>query len=132
MLKTAMVYVRQIIEQGVIMTEACNVSEIESGQTRFLENGQVRVVWHQGVDSRRERICCRVWSSFGKLFDEPTILVARFKHNGRTASAARIKVENNSNVSGPWMLVYKSFSSEESELFTIGEESDDIIPQRLT
>src|SRR5215217_954076 len=114
------------------MIEAYNVSEIESGKTRFLENGKVRIVWHQRVDSRCERIRRRVWRSFGKLFDEPTILVAGFKHNGWTASAARIKVENDSNISRPGMLVYKSFSSEGSELFAIGEESDDIIPQRLT
>src|SRR6267142_3172185 len=125
MLKTAVIYVRQIIERSVIIIEAYNVSEIESGKTRFLENGQVRLVWHQLVNSGRERICRRVWSSFGKLFDEPAIFVASFKHNRRTASAARLKVENNSNISGPGMLVYKSFSSETPDLFTIGEESDD-------
>src|SRR5215213_7544195 len=114
------------------MIETYNVSEIESGKTRSLENGKVRIVWHQRVDSRSKRIRRRVRSGFGKLFDEPAILVAGFKHDGRTASAARVKVENKSYVSGPAMLVYKSFSSEESELFSIGEECDDIIPQRLT
>src|ERR1700752_1708955 len=117
MLKGALVYVRQIIERGVIMIEAYNVSEIESGKTRFFENSKVRIVWHQAVDSRRERIRCRVWSSFGKLFDKPAILVAGFKHNDRTATAARIIVENNSNVFGPGVLIYKSFCSEQSELF---------------
>ena len=132
MLNTTVVYACQIIERSVIVLEAGDVSEIESGKARFLENGQVRIVWHQLVDSRRERIRRWVWSNFGKLFDEPAILVAGLKHDGWTAGAARVKVDNKPYVCGPGMLVYKSSSSEESELFSIGEECDDIIPQRLT
>src|SRR5216683_1329990 len=103
MLQTAVVYVREIIERTVIMIEADNVSEVESGKTRFLKNGKVCSVRQQLVDSWGERICCRPGSSFGKLFDEPAIFVASFKHNRRTATAARLKVENNSNIFGPGM-----------------------------
>ena len=64
-----------------------------------------------------------------ELPNQPAILVAGLKHDGNALGAASFKIDDHANVARPRVAVGKRFRTQQTRLFAVGEQDDDIIAQ---
>jgi hypothetical protein len=110
----------------VITINAVKVSEIQSGDSRFLEDLQVSAVRHQAIDLVSDGVSVRVRRGCGKLIDEPRVVVARLKHDRRTTRAACFEVKSKRDLLRERMLK-KCLGPEQSCFFTIAKQEDQVV-----
>src|SRR5437016_10333148 len=104
MLQATQVQILDCVKISVVISKPMDKSKVEAGEACEPENRQVGIVWQTLVDFIRKRIGYRMGSGLSEVLDEPAILIACLKHDGRTAGSARLKVQNEANIVRPRML----------------------------
>src|SRR5215213_401745 len=131
MLYCARVDVLNAVKLCVIVNKPIDVGEIQATEVGLLEDGEVGVVWKYAVDVIRKRSRYRIWRRPGELPDETAVLLAGLEHDHRPAIAACVEIEYCPDVFGPPVLRHEGARSQQTKLFSICEEKNYIILQRL-
>src|SRR5690242_3632215 len=107
MLKTALVQLCGCVEARVIVCEAVDISEVQTGNVCFFKDAEIGIVRKHFVNLVSQRTGHRSWSHAAERSDQLLIAGTCFKHDRRPTVAARVKVHHQADVLGPWMLLYK-------------------------
>src|SRR5689334_4144645 len=114
MLEAALVQFAHAVKLGVIARHSIDVREIETGQTSRPEDRQVGVVRQQLIYFVSQRMRNGMRRGFGKLADQPPILLAGLEHYRWTTAAARLEIEYQPDVRGPRMLFHERARAEQT------------------
>src|SRR5262249_51406899 len=102
----------------MVILEAANVRKVKTRYSFVFEEGEIGVMWQHVKKFEVERIGERVRHYFAKLLHGPIIILAGLKHEDRPSAAARVKVENQTDLR-KHRTVNKRSDSTESRFFSV-------------
>src|SRR4030095_15107355 len=109
MLKTSLINLIDAIKQSVIVVQLINIRKVESREARLFEDSHVGIIRHALVYFVHEAAGDWMRSRVGELLNDPAIVLACLKHEGRAAIAAAFEIKHQPDIPGPGMLIDKGF-----------------------
>jgi hypothetical protein len=127
MLQASFVELIHVVQRTVVVRDPPGRGNLKSGQTGVEEDTQVRVAAGtlEGGDGVGGRHGIR--RGLGELIDQPAALIVCGQHDGGTGIAPRVEVQHNADALCPWMLIEECARSDQTALFTVGEQEDHIV-----